>query len=244
MLLISAGWVAAALAAWVMSPFKVLPTPGEVMGAIGTMWSEHNLATELMTSLELNLKALGLMALVGLLLSYATVLPIFRPAVAAITKGRFLSLAGASLILTLIVGGGGALKIPLLLIGMLVFFVTSMASEVERIPAEQFDYARTLRMGEWRVVGEVVVLGTMDKAFEVFRQNAAIGWMMLTMVEGIVRGQGGLGALLLNQQKQFKMAEVFGIQIVIVVVGLCQDYLIGALKRFLLPYSELTVAKR
>ena len=53
-------------------------------------------------------------------------------------------------------------------------------------------------MGEWRVVWEVVILGTIDKAFEVFRQNAEIGWMMLTMVESMYRQGGGIGRLLVR----------------------------------------------
>ena len=38
-------------------------------------------------------------------------------------------------------------------------------------------------MGEWRVVWEVVVRGTRDQAIDVMRQNAAMGWMMLTMAK-------------------------------------------------------------
>ena len=111
---------------------------------------------------------------------------------------------------------------------MTVFFVTSMAAVVRRFPKEKFDHARTLRMSEWRVVWEVVILGTADQAIEVLRQNAAIGWMMLTMVEGISRSEGGVGAMLLNQNKHFRLAEVFAIQIVILMVGLLQDYGIGS----------------
>ena len=58
--------------------------------------------------------------------------------------------------------------------------------------SDKFDHARSLRFSDWRVVWEVVVLGTADKAFEILRQNAAIGWMMLTMVEGISRSEGGM----------------------------------------------------
>ena len=99
-------------------------------------------------------------------------------------------------------------------------------------------------MSEWRVVWEVVVLGTFDKAIEVMRQNAAIGWMMLTMVEGISRAEGGVGAMLLNQNKHFHLAEVFAIQLVILSVGLGQDYGIGLFKRLVCPYAELTLERK
>ena len=50
---------------------------------------------------------------------------------------------------------------------------------------------------------------------------------MLTMVEGISRSEGGVGAMLLNQEKHFHLAEVFAIQLMILAVGLLQDFGIG-----------------
>jgi NitT/TauT family transport system permease protein len=99
-------------------------------------------------------------------------------------------------------------------------------------------------MSEWRVVWEVVVLGTADKAFEVLRQNAAMGWMMLAMVEGIVKSEGGVGVLLLEQEKYFHYAEVFAIQIVIMIVGLSQDAFIGLVRKAVCPYADMTLERQ
>jgi NitT/TauT family transport system permease protein len=235
---------AIALLVWWMSPFKALPTPTEVLAALADLWATQGLSRELFTSFGLNLEALAISLAISLGLSYLTVLPVFRPFALAVSKGRFLGLTGLSFVFTLLVGGGHPLKVALLVFGMTVFFVTSMAAEVEQIPRDKFDHARTLRFSEWQVVWEVVVLGTADKAVELFRQNAAIGWMMLTMVEGIVRSEGGVGAMLLNQNKHFRIADVFAIQLLILVVGMLQDYAIGALKRALLPYADLGMERR
>jgi len=236
--------VALALLVWWNSPFVVLPRPGEVATALRILWFEEGLGPELWTSVKMNVEALGLTLVLSLGLSYLTVVPFFRPIVTAISKGRFLGLIGLTFIFTLIVGGGHPLKVALLVFGMTVFFVTSMAAVVAEIPKEKFDHARTLRMGEWRVVWEVIVLGTLDRAFEVLRQNAAIGWMMLTMVEGISRSEGGIGAMLLNQNKHFRLAEVFAIQILILVVGLAQDYAIGSVRLMVCPYAELSLERK
>ncbi|HLP00079.1 MAG TPA: hypothetical protein VK171_15900 [Fimbriimonas sp.] len=236
--------IVAFLIIWITSPFKVLPRPGEVFTALGVLWNRDGLGQELLVSFGLNIKALLISAGLSIGMAYLTVLPFFRPLVGAIGKGRFLSMAGFTLIFTLMVGGGPQLKLALLVFAMTVFFVTSMASVVSEIPKADFDYARTLRMSEWRVVWEVVILGTADKAFEVMRQNAAIGWMMLTMVEGIYRGEGGVGAMLLNQQKYFRMDSVFAIQILLLVVGLCQDYIIGFIRKLVCPYSVLTLERK
>jgi NitT/TauT family transport system permease protein len=235
---------ALALVIWFIAPFQVLPTPPEVFAALGNLWMNQGLGQELITSFFLNLEALAWTVAISLALCYATVMPFFRPLAAAVAKGRFLGLIGLTFVFTLVVGGGHPLKVSLLVFGMTVFFVTSMAAEIEAIPKSKFDHARTLRMSEWQVVWEVVILGTFDKAIEVLRQNAAIGWMMLTMVEGISRADGGVGAMLLNQNKHFHLAEVFAIQLVILTVGLGQDYAIGFLKRTLCPYAELTLERK
>lgn len=240
MRLLIVGETALALLVWLNSPFKVLPRPDEVGRALQSLWMEQGLGPELWVSFKLNVEALVWTAFLSLVLSYLTVLPMFRPLVAALSKGRFVSLAGFTLLFTLMVGGGHVLKLSLLVFAMTVFFVTSMASVVATVPRSALDYARTLRMGEWRVVWEVVVLGTADTALEVLRQNAAIGWMMLTMVEGIVRSEGGVGAMLLGESKHFRLAEVFAIQLLILCVGLVQDYALGALRRLLCPYADLT----
>ena len=70
---------------------------------------------------------------------------------------------------------------------------------------------RVLGASELRILWEVVVRGTLDKALDVLRQNVAMGWAMITMVEGISRAEGGIGALILNQNKHFLLAEVYAI---------------------------------
>lgn len=229
---------------WINSPFAALPRPVEVLGAFRRLWFDEGLGRELITSFWMNLEALFWTLLISLALSYLTVLPAIRPVAVAVSKGRFLGLIGLTFVFTLMVGGGRPLKLSLLVFGMTVFFVTSMAAVVAEIPKEKFDHARTLRMSEWRVVWEVVVLGTFDQAIEVLRQNAAIGWMMLTMVEGISRSEGGVGAMLLNQNKHFKLPEVFAIQFLILFVGLIQDYAIGWLKQVICPHASLTAERR
>jgi NitT/TauT family transport system permease protein len=232
------------LLVWANSPFEVLPRPGETLNALRNLWMHEGLGEELGTSFFLNIKALALSLAITLALSYLTVIPFFRPIATAVSKGRFLGLIGLTFLFTLIFGGGQPLKLSLLVFGITVFFVTSMAAVVASVPSEAFDQARTLRMSEWRATWEVVVLGTADQALEMLRQNAAIGWMMLTMVEGISRSEGGIGAMLLNQNKHFRLPEVFAIQIVILLVGVAQDYGLGLLRRAACPYAALSLERK
>lgn len=236
--------IAVLLLVWATSTFVFLPKPLDVWRAFVDLWMHEGLGQELIISFSLNLQAMGWATVISLVLAYLTVVPFFQPIVSALSKGRFLGMVGLTFFFTIIFASGHRLKVSLLVFGVSVFFVTTMIDIVVQVPKEKFDLARTLRMGEWRVVWEVVVLGKADAAFDAMRQNAAIGWMMLTMVEGISRSEGGVGALLLNQNKHFRLEAVFAIQISILLIGLLQDYTLGLAKRFLFPYADLQLEKR
>lgn len=242
--LIVAGWVVAVLGAWAASPFASLPTIREVWHALGTLWWERGMGPELFTTLRLILHATAITTVLSLLLAYASVIPVVRPAVAGIAKLRFLGLVGLTFPFTLLTGGGYALKVALLVFGMSTFFVTSMERVVSDIPRSKFEHMKVLGAGELRTIWEVVVRGTLEQALDVTRQNVAMGWSMITMVEGISRAEGGLGAMLLNQNKHFLLAEVYAILIVILIVGLVIDYGMGALERLVCPYAFLNKVER
>lgn len=228
---------------WCSSSFVFLPNPSETTHAFGELWKE-GLGAELITSFYLNLQAIGVALLVSLGLAYASVVPFFRPLVSFISKLRFLSLAGLTFFFTMAATSGHELKLYLLVYSISVFFITSMADVLNQIPKVQFDLARTLKMSEWRIVWEVIVLGQADKVFDALRQNAAIGWMMLTMIEGMSRSEGGIGAVLLNQNKHFHLSSVLAIQLLILAVGLGQDYAIAALKKLFCPYADITMERK
>jgi NitT/TauT family transport system permease protein len=194
---------------------------------------------ELFTTLRLIAHATVLTVLISLSLSYLTVIPFFRPLVEGISKLRFLGFTGLVFPFTLLTGGGYALKVALLTFGMSTFFITSMAQVVVEIPRAQFDYMRVLGAGEARILWEVVIRGTLDRALDVLRQNVAMGWAMITMVEGISRAEGGIGALIIDENRHFLLAEVYAILLVILVLGLAMDYGMGVLTNLLCPYANL-----
>jgi len=244
LLIVTAFWVAIALTVWSASPWASLPGPGEVLRAFGTLWWQQGMGPELFSTLKLICHATLLTVAISMALSYASIIAFFRPLVDAISKLRFLGLTGLVFPFTLLTGGGYTLKVWLLTFGMSTFFVTAMAQAVLEIPREQYDYMRVLGAGEGRIFWEVVVRGTLDKALDTLRQNLAMGWAMITMVEGISRAEGGVGALILNQNKHFHLAEVYAVLIAILVFGLLLDYLMAVSVRILCPHVLLQRVRR
>jgi NitT/TauT family transport system permease protein len=235
--------IAAFVAAWQLCA-GVIPAPSEVVAAVARLWVAQGLFDELSTSVVLNIEAIAWTAGIGLALAYLTVVPAVRPIVAAVSKLRFTGMVGWAFVLTLWAHDGHQLKLWMLVFGMVPFFATAMAAVVAAIPKDRFDHARTLGMTEWRVVWEVVIRGTADQALEVLRQNAAMGWMMLTMVEGLVRSEGGIGAMLLNENKHLQLDAVFALILVVLVVGIVQDRALAWLRRVVCPYAGLTTERQ
>ncbi len=236
------GTIATLLACWSLRP-TFLPSLAEIAAAYPRLYSQ-GLVDQMFVSVTTNLQAIGLTCLLTIPLAYLTVLPVARPLVRALSKGRFLGITGFVVLFTLLFGGGHALKVALLVFGLGVFLITSLYDIVEAIPREEFDHARTLRLGRWGSVLEVVVLGHLDAVIDAVRQNAAMGWVMLTMVEGLVRFEGGLGAMMLAEDKHLALAAVFAIQIVVLAIGILQDWAFVAVRRLFCPYANLTLERQ
>lgn len=228
---------------WSFATPPVIPKPLEVLQSLGYLWNT-GLGESLYTSVGLYAEALFLATVFSLIVAYASAIPFLRPVTTGWAKLRFLGLVGLPFLFTLYLSGAHQLKLALLSFSISVFMVTSMLDIVDSIPKEKYDLARTLRMGEWQVLWEVVILGRADVMFDAVRQNAAIGWMMLPMIEGLFRSEGGIGALLETMNKHFHLADVAAIQISILLVGLGQDYLIGVIKSFTCPYASLLLERR
>jgi NitT/TauT family transport system permease protein len=242
--LLGAGWLASFVAIWAASRFELLPRPLEVARAVPVLLTQQGLLGHLASSLCSSLAALAWATGFAMFFAYLSVLPIVRPLTELTSKLRFLGFAGIGVAFTVWFQGGHALKVALVTFGMTGFFVASLHDEVRAIPGERFDYARGLGMSEWRVVWEVVVLGTLDRMFDILRQNAAMGWMLLTTVETLVRSEGGIGVLLANQSKHLQLASVAALQLVIFAIGALQDHLLGGLKHLVCPYAALKLEDR
>lgn len=235
---IAAFWILIAFSFWQFAPLDFLPRPLEVANAFVDMWMNDGLGQQLITSYTVQLEAIGIAVGISLLLSYASLIQLFRPVVVFISTLRFISLAPLVLYFTLLVSAEArTLKVSLLVFSIAVFYIPSMLTVIMDIPSEELDHARTLRMSDWQTTIEVDVIGKLDAALEQLRQNAAMGWMMLTMVEGLVRGEGGIGTLLLNETKHFHLPEIAAIIVVLFLVGFGQDQVFKRVHKFFFSFA-------
>lgn len=227
---------------WWIAPNKDIPSPIETIQAWNILALSSGLLPELFTSVKTIWIALTISSIISMITMYLATSNFFKPIAGGLSGLRFLGFAGLTYLFTIWTTGATELKIGLLVFGMTVFLVTTLLGENDTIKQNEIDYVRTLKIQGWRVTWEVVVLGRIDKVMDAVRQNAAMGWTLLSMVEGLTRSQGGIGAMLLIQDKHLNLANIFAIQFTILAYGIGQDLFLQYIKKVLCPYAE--VAKK
>jgi ABC-type nitrate/sulfonate/bicarbonate transport system permease component len=235
---------AVAIILWQMAAKgSVIPTPIVVAQTLITVIPTTSFLDNLTSSILLTFKSMLVSIIIALTFSYLVKLPIIKPITALIVQFRYLTLGGLIFFFTLITKDASRLKMSLLIFGIVPFFVTSLWAIILQIKEEEYNLCKTLRMGNWETLYEVIILGLADQVIEVMRQNFAIAWLMITMVEGLCMSQGGLGMMIVRDNKYlaFGMPYVFSDLIIIFVLGIGFDTLFKKIRAWFFPYSRLQV---
>jgi len=229
---------AIALACWQLGADGLVPGPLKIGTALGQLITSRLLLDNILVSIVLTLKAMLFSILITLVFAYLSVIPFFNSIAQFIVKCRYLTLTGLIFVFTLLTKDGGQLKLSLLMSGIVPFFTTSFLSIILQIDKQEFELCQTLGYNRWQSLYEVIIVGKADQVLEIIRQNFAIAWMMITMVEGLSMSEGGIGTLLIKYNKYNDLPHVLALQAVVFIMGLCFDFLLGQLRYWLFPYTK------
>lgn len=246
MLLLTVAQIVFILLTWQLlrSTESLLPGPAQIGKMAAVEVKTTAFWDDCITSMTLAFKGIFISVIIALLISYLSLLPFFRPLAKFITVMRYLPVAGFVIVVTLLSKDGTDLKTNMLVLSIVPFFVTSFLSIIDSIDKQEFELCSTLKMSRWRTLWEVVIVGRLDQVLEIMRQNFAICWLMIASVEVLSASEGGLGYRLSQKIKYFKLAEGFSYILAIFLIGLFFDYILGALRFWLFPYTKLQIRKQ
>jgi len=237
-------WVVGTITLWTLNGHSLFPAPHEILAASKKLVIEQDFISHLLISTVLCIKAIFYAIIVSLIVTVMSTLPVFRPFTNIVSKARFLSTVGLTFIFAALTPDTNSLKVSLLVFAIFIFMVTSFLGIVFEIKRDEFDYARTLKLGPWQSIWEVVIKGRADQFLEAIKQNFAIAWMMLAMVENLCRAEGGIGVILFQENKQFHLDSVYAIQLMVLFVGVGLDWSLGFIRQIFCPYSVITLEKK
>lgn len=220
----------------------LIPPPSKIATSVWKLWNNPEFYEDLLASMITTFKAMAFSIGITVVLVYSSTIQFFKPLAEFVSKCRYLTLTGLVFVFTVLIGktGGslGDLKMALLIFGITPFFVTSFLSIVSATPPEEKWKAYVNKCNRWQALYEIIVVGKLDMLFEVMRQNFAISWMMITMVEGYAMSEGGIGTLLIKSNKYLSLAPVFAMLTNILILGLLFDFCLTKIRVILFPHLK------
>lgn len=233
-------WVALFLGLFELFHSRVIPPPSRIAVSLARLVDSQEFYEDLLSSLTTTFKAMFYSILITVILVYTSTIAFFRPIAEFVSKCRYLTLTGLVFVFTMVSDNVSELKMYLLMFGIIPFFVTSFLSIVNSTPPEEKWKGYVNKLNRWETLFEVVIVGKLDMLFEVMKQNFAISWMMITMVEGFAMSEGGIGTLLIKSNKYLDLAPVFAMLVIVLVLGLLFDWGLTVLRNILFPCLKTT----
>ena len=238
MFLIYLGWTFLFVLLFQMNTNEMIPKPLGVIREACRIVKSGSFVDNFLATIFFIFKGMGYSIAISLVLVYTVKIDVFKGLSQFVSKLRFLTYTGIVFLFTVLMHDSGQIKSSVLIFGIVPYFVTSLLAYINDIQEKEYQLCYTLKMNEWQTLYEVIIRGKLHLVLEVIKQNFAIAWMMICGVEVLAWSQGGLGTLLVTENRHFRMDNVFAILLVILIIGMMFDYLFDILGVYLFPYTD------
>src|SRR6478735_172474 len=227
------------LLVWTLLPNSKFPPLHEILLAFPKLLSKNDLVGNFLTSIFFCFKCMGYATLIAFLFFGIAQIPLFKEFAALCRKFRFLPSVGLSFLFMRMTGEVGVQMTWIMVFGITTYLIDAGVGIALSITQDEVNYTKSLRLNAWQALRELVIYGKLADFFQIVIQNFAIAWFLLATVENICKSSGGIGVVISESAKYFRLEEVFAIQILILLTGLGLDYSLNKLKDFLFPYTTL-----
>lgn len=216
-----------------------LPSITDVLKSYPSLLNDKDIVRHFMKTLQFCINAVFYAMIIGVFISYLSIIPLFRQLCLFLKKFRFLPSVGLGF-LFLQLGNGYVenQKTYMMIFAISVWMIDSMLSiALGTIGSDIVDYAKSLRLTKWQSFREVVIYGKASQMMAAGTSNFAIAWTLVAAIENITKSSGGIGVVLSESTKYFKYDQVYAVQILILITGILIDYFLNTTRKFIFPYD-------
>jgi len=204
---------------------KLLPTPSEIVMIMPVLFTQNNIMHDIWLSVERNLwayyKAIIYVLPVGFLIGLFPILrALFSKYVDAI---RFVPLAAVTGVFILWFGIGEEVKINFLAFSIFVYLLPVVIQRIDEVDSVYLQTAKTMGASKWQMITTIFIPAVFSKLFSDIGVMVAISWTYLIIAE-MINGDGGLGYRIQVLGRQSNTEGVFAVLIIIIVLGVIQDF--------------------
>ena len=210
-----------------------LPSPKDVIEAVGELWSKGYLATDSFSSfarvsIGFLLSAVVAIPLGILMGTFPSIRALFEPIIGIV---RYMPAPAFIPLLIIYLGIGESPKIALIFIGTVFFNILMIMDSVKFVPQDLIETTYTLGGKRWQVLSQVITPYIIPRIIDTFRVNMAASWNLVVVAELLAANQG-LGKRILLAQKFLRTDEIFACLIILGLIGFAIDLFFRLLLRF------------
>ena len=225
--------------------YPLLPSPIQVIKAFPDLHKNDDLVANTTYSIKLNvlgyLLAIFISIPIGFLLG---LIPLFRGLFSQIINSyRFIPLTAVTGIFIMWLGLGSPMKVSFLAFGIIVYLIPVIIQRIDEVQKVYLNTVFTLGATNWQTVRTVYIPYVFSKIIDDIRVLTAISWTYITIVEMLNKG-GGIGELIWTAKRQSRIDKAFAILIIIVLIGIIQDWLFSFLDKQLFPHKHVNKVKK
>ncbi|MBD2120738.1 ABC transporter permease subunit [Trichocoleus sp. FACHB-262] len=230
-------WAVVSSLGWVSPIF--LPSPALVFQAGLKMFTEDNLALDVLVSSGRVLAGFLAAAVIGVPMGLAmgtfySLDSLFAPLVGTV---RYMPVTAFVPLIVIWLGLGEPSKILIIMLGVVLYNAIMVADAVKFIPHEMINVAYTLGATRRNVVFKVIIPAAFPSVLDTLRVNISGAWNFLVIAE-LVAAQNGLGFKIIQAQRFLQTEKVLFCIALIGVIGVVIDYGLKSLSQKLTPWAD------
>jgi NitT/TauT family transport system permease protein len=216
----------------------ILPTPQKTLNAFIEMKRDDNLGKNILFSVRINLLGYLKCILGAIVFGFAiglnpTVRKMFSKQVSAL---RFVPITAMMGIFIAISGLTIATKINFLAFGIWVYLVPVVVQRIDEVSTTHLQMMKTLGASSWQTLVHVQWKSVISRLSDDIRILVGISWTYIIVAE-LAGIQGGLGSLIFLGERQSNVGKVYSVIIIIIAIGIIQDFLFKVLDRLLFKFK-------
>jgi len=149
---------------------------------------------------------------------------------------RFIPLTAVTGLFIAWFGIDSNMKVQFLAFGILVYLLPVVVQRIDDVLKIYLQTAFTLGATKWQMIKTVYLPSVASKIIDDVRVLTAISWTYIIIAE-VLNQSGGVGALIHLSGRNSRLDKVFALLIVIVLIGIIQDYLFALLDKMLFKFK-------
>ena len=160
-----------------------------------------------------------------------------------INSYRFIPLTAVTGIFIMWFGLENEMKISFLAFGIIVYLIPVVIQRIDEVQKVYVNTVFTLGANAWQTITSVYIPYVFSKIIDDIRVLTAISWTYITIAE-MLNKEGGTASWIWLAKRQSRIDKAFAILIIIVVIGIVQDFVFRLLDKLFFPHKYVNKANK